>query len=160
MLHLSSAKPNRCLYFVALLQPFARVFHAIVVVVNVCAGTKLYFLDRDCDLLFLRFVRLLFLFVLKLAEIDDAANRRLGRWSHFDEIHASVSSLANGVLDRHYAQLLAFFGDDAHLRHADPFINAHGRQSPVVRARATSKACSYCCTSSVRVPSFEFGVSS
>src|SRR5262245_42716626 len=56
--HLAAAKPDSSFYLIAVLQPLARVFHAIVVVVVIGAGAKLYFLDRNRYLFLLRLVRL------------------------------------------------------------------------------------------------------
>src|SRR4029077_10048275 len=126
------------------------MFHAIAVIVLIGSGAKLYFLDCDCYLLLLRLIGLFLGFVLKLAKINDAADRRIGAGSDFNQIESLLPRGANGVTHVHYAKLFTFLPDDAHLRHANSFVNTHGRQAPVVRAlTATSKACSYCCTSSV-----------
>jgi len=70
--------------------------------------------------------------------------------------------------DLHDAQLLAVFSDNANFGHANSLVNARGGLPSVVRAlAATSKACSYCCTSIVVVQSpmsnvqclpFDFGL--
>src|SRR5689334_11730539 len=86
--HLASAKPDRGLYFVALLQPLARMFHAVVVVVVVSAGSKLNFLNRNRDLLLLGLVSLLLRFVLVFSEVDNPANGRIGGGSNFDKVQA------------------------------------------------------------------------
>src|SRR5690348_6166551 len=78
MRHLAPAKPDGRFNFVALLQPLARMLHAVIVIMVVSAGAKLNFLNRDRDLLLLRLVCLLLGFVLVLAEVDDAANGRIG----------------------------------------------------------------------------------
>src|SRR5215813_3451897 len=52
--HLTATKPDRGSYFVAILQPLARMFHAVVVIMIVGSRSKLHFLDSDRDLLLLR----------------------------------------------------------------------------------------------------------
>src|SRR5882724_5568328 len=84
--HLAATKPDGSFHLIAVLEPFARVLHAIVVVVIVRAGTKLHFLDRYRYLFLLRLVSLLLGFVLKLSEVNDAANRRVGRSSNLNEV--------------------------------------------------------------------------
>jgi hypothetical protein len=57
--------------------------------------------------------------------------------------------------------LLAFVTNDAHFGHSNSFVDANGRQAPIVwTLTATAKACSYCSTSLVKsgVPSLESGV--
>src|SRR6478672_2217966 len=51
--HFPSAEPDRSFNFIAPLQPFARMFHAVLVVMIIGAGPKLNFFDCDRDLLFL-----------------------------------------------------------------------------------------------------------
>src|SRR5689334_5228859 len=84
--HLATAKPDRRFDFVAILEPLARMLHAILVVVIVRSRSKLHFLDRDRYLLLLRLVCLLLRFVLIFSEIDDATNRRIGVGSDLDEV--------------------------------------------------------------------------
>jgi hypothetical protein len=67
------------------------MFHTILVVVDICSGAKLNFLDRDRDLFLLRLVRLLLGFVLKLAKVDYSANRGICIGSHFNEVQASLA---------------------------------------------------------------------
>ena len=160
MRHLASAKPNRRLHLIALLQPFARALHAIAVVVHVCAGAKLHFLDGDDDLFLLRFVRFFLGFVLELAEIDNLANGRLGVWRNLDEIQSSLARRANRLARIHDSEWFAFVSDHAHLRNADPFVDSSNRRAPKIWATAASITCSYVCTSSVKVSSSKFQVSS
>jgi len=142
--HLASAKPDRRLHLVAFVQPFARVLHAIVIVVIIRAWAKLHFLNGDRDLFLLRLVGFLFLLVLKLAEIDDPTNGRLGSSCYLYQIQPFLTSLANGVPNIHHAKLFTVFTDDAHFRHANAIVDSYGRQPAIVWTRAaTSKACSY-----------------
>ena len=158
--HLAPAKPDRGFNFIAARQPLARMLHAIAVIVGVGAGTKLNLLDSDDDLLLFRFVCLLLRFVLKLSEVDDLANRRLGIRRDFNQIHAFLARSANCFASLHHAELLAIVTDDAHLRHANAFVNSSNRRASEIWTTTASVTCSYCCTSWVNVSSFEFEVSS
>src|ERR1041384_3041889 len=124
------------------------MLHAVVVIVIVGSRPKLNFLDRDRYLLLLGFVCLLLRFVLVLSEIDDPANRRIGVWSDLDKIAPLLPGGAHCIAHIHHAQLLSFLPNYAYLRHANSLVNADRRHTPVIRTlTATSKACSYCCTS-------------
>ncbi len=146
--HFPATKPDRSFNFVAVLQPLARMFHAIVVIVIVGAGTKLHFFDRDRDLLLLGLVRFLLCFVLVLAEIDDSANGGIGIRSNLHEVQSFIARGADGVAHIHHAELLSFLADYPHFGHSNSFVNTDRRNTPVIRTlTATAKACSYCCTS-------------
>src|SRR5215213_1615386 len=146
--HLATAKPDRGFHFVALLEPRARMLHAILVVVIVCSRPELHFLDRDRYLLLLRLVCLLLRFVLVLSEIDDAAYRRIGVRSDLDEIKPLFPGGAHGIAHIHHAELFSVLTNHAHRRHTNSFVDPNRRRAPVIRTlTATSKACSYCCTS-------------
>src|SRR5215217_4602476 len=136
MSHLASAKPDRGFHLVAFLQPLARMLHAVVVIVVVSTRPKLYFLDRD------RY-RLLLRLVLILSEVDDAANRRFGVRGDLNQIQPFLPGPAHGIAHIHHAELLPVVTNHAHLRHANSFINANRRHTPVIRTlTATAKACS------------------
>src|SRR5207248_11409782 len=141
------AKPDRRFNFIAPLQPVARMLHAIAVIMGVGAGAKLNFLDRDDYLLLFRLVCFLLRFILKLSEVDDLANRRLGVRRDLNQVHAFFARSANCFASLHHAELLAIVTDDAHLRHADAFVDSSNRRAAEIRAAAASVTCSYCCTS-------------
>src|SRR5215204_1213519 len=146
--HLATAKPDGRFDFVAILEPPARVLHAILVVVIVSSRPELHFLDRDRYLLLLRLVCLLLRFVLIFSKIDDPANWRIGVRSDLNQVQPFLPGGAHGIAHVHHAQLLSFLANHAHLRHANSVIDANRRHTPVIRTlTATSKACSYCCTS-------------
>src|SRR5438105_3161002 len=119
------------------------------------AGAKFHFLDGDDDLLLFRLVCFLLGFVLKLAEVDDFANRRLSVGRDFDQVHAFLAGSANRFARVHDAQRFALIGDDAHLRYANSFVYSSYRRAPKIGAATSTKTCSYCCTSSVLVQSLE-----
>ena len=145
--HFAAAEPDGGLYFVAFSQPLARMLHAITVIVLVGAGAKLDFLDGNDNLLFLRLVRFLLGEVLKLAIVDDLANRWVSIRCDLDQVHASFSRRPNGVARVHDAEFFPVFSNYAHLRDAYAFVNARGRRAPMIGTTAASKTCSYFCTS-------------
>src|SRR5688572_22821337 len=146
--HFASAKPDRGFHFVAILKPLTRVLHAILVIVIVSSRSKLHFLNRYRYLLLLRFVCLLLRFVLILSKIDDPANRRIGVRSDLYQVQPFFPGGTHGIAHVHHTQLFSFFANHAYLRHANSLIDANWRHTPVIRTlTATSKACSYCCTS-------------
>src|SRR5205814_1350406 len=143
----------------AALQPFARVLHAIVIVVIVRAGTKFHFLDGDGYLFFLRLISLLLGFVLKLSEVNNSANRRVGRGGNLHKVETLFSGGANSVSNVEHAELFTLLADHSYLRNTNSLVNTGDRQAPVIRTlAATSKACSY--TSPPKVRSFGFRVPS
>src|SRR6185295_11978387 len=110
---------------------------------------ELNFLDRYRNLLLLCLVRLLLCFVLILSEINDPANGRIGIRSDLDEIEPLLPGRTHRIAHVHHAQLFSLLTYHAHLGHANSLVNTNRRHTPVIRAlSATSKACSYCCTSS------------
>jgi len=145
--HLAAAEPDRGLYFVAFSEPLARMLHAIAVIVLVGAGAKLNFLDGDDNLFLFRLVRFLLGEVLKLAIVDDLANRRVSIRCDLDQIHASFSRGPNCVARVHDAEFFTVFSDYAHLWDAYAFVNARGRRATMIRTTTASKTCSYFCTS-------------
>src|SRR5678816_1341125 len=142
--HFAAAKPDGGFDFVALLEPLARMLHAILIVMIVRSRPELHFLDRDRHLLLLCFVCLLLRFVLVLSEIDDATNWRIGVGSDLDQVQRLFPGGAHGIAYVHHAQLFSFLTNHAHLRHANSLVDTNRRYAPVIRTlTATSKACSY-----------------
>jgi hypothetical protein len=158
--HLAAAEPDCRFHLVAFGKPLTRMLHAIGVIVLVRAGAKLNFLDGNDDLFLLRLVRFFLGEVLKLAIVDDLANRRVSVRRDLDQVHASFSRGTNGVACVHDAEFFTVLSYYAHLRDAYAFVNARGRRATMIRTTAASKTCSYFCTSSVKrftsqVPSFK-----
>ena len=142
--HLAPSKPDSGFYFIAAFQPFARVFHAIFIIVIVRARSKLNFLNSDCYLLLLCLVGLLFGFVLKFSEVNNSANRWVGRSGDLDEIQTFFPGGANCVSNIKYAELFTLLAYDSHLGNTNPLVNAGNGLAPIIRTlAATSKACSY-----------------
>ena len=159
MRHLAAAEPDGGFHFVTFLQPLACVLHPVIVIVVVGPGTKLNFLDYNRHLLLLRFVCLLLGFVLKLSEVNDPANRRVGSRGDLDQIQPF--SLA--------ARMASRTSITPSCSPSSPITRTCGtrilsliradRYATIVRSlTTTSKACSYYFTSSLR--SFEFNVPS
>jgi len=158
--HFAAAEPDCRFHFVAFSEPLARMLHAIAVVVLVGAGAKLNFLDGNDNLFLFRLVRFLLGEVLKLAIVNDLANRWISIWCDLDQVHASLSRGPNCVARVHDAEFFTVFSNYAHLRDAYAFVNARGRRATMIRTTTASKTCSYFCTSSVKcfrfqVPSFK-----
>ena len=132
------------------------MFHPVAVIVIISSGTKLNFFDGNRDLFLLRLIRLFLGFVLKLSEVDNAANWRVGSGSDLHEIQSFFPGGTNSISNIHHAQLLALITNHAHLRHTNSFVNTHRRHATIVRTlAATAKACSYCCTSMGWGPKFQ-----
>src|SRR5829696_9405215 len=124
------------------------MLHAIVVVVIVGSRSKLNFFDRDRYLFLLGLVCLLLRFVLVFSEIDDPANWRIRVRSDLDEIQPLLPGSADRIAHIHHAQLFSLLANHAYRGHANSFVDPDRRHTPIVRTlTATSKACSYCCTS-------------
>ena len=145
--HFTAAEPNRSLYLVAFGEPLARMLHAITVIVLIGAGAKLNFLDGNDNLLFLCLVCFFLGEVLKLAIVDDLANRRVSVWCDLDQVHASFSRGPNCVARVHDAEFFTVFSNYAHLWDAYAFVNARGRRATMIGTTTASKTCSYFCTS-------------
>jgi hypothetical protein len=86
---------------------------------------KLDFLDFNDDLFFLRFVRFLFLFVQKFAEINDATDGRFGLRRDFDQVVTALTRKIGGLLRRHDANHLSIFVNDANLAATNAFVDPH-----------------------------------
>src|SRR5258708_3136719 len=135
------------------------MLHAITVVVLVSARAKLNFLNRDDDLFLFGFVRLLLRQVLKLPIVDDFAHRRIGVRRYLNQVHPFFARGANSVTRVHDPELFTVFGNYAHLRYANTFVNSCDRRTAETGTTAASKTCSYCCTSSVRSTDFSLWLS-
>src|SRR4029079_6294172 len=118
----------RSFHFVALLQPLARMFHAVVIVVVVGSRAKLGFLNSDTDLFLLGLVRLLLRFVLVFSKVDNPANWRIGVRSNFDQVQTFITGGTNGITHVHHAQLFSFLANHAYFWYANSFINSDRRQ--------------------------------
>ena len=67
---------------------------------------------------------------------------------YLDEVQPLFPGGAHGIAHVHHAQLFSLVTNYAHLRHANSLVDTDRRLAPVIRTlTATSKACSYCCTS-------------
>jgi hypothetical protein len=154
--HLAATKPDRRFDLVAACEPLARVLHTIIVIVIVRSRSELDLFDGDDDLFLLGLVRLLLGLVLELAKVNNAAHGRLGLRSDLDQIEPLLTRTADGVSGFQNAELFTIFIDHTHFRHADSFVDSRDRGATIVRAlSATSKACSYFCTSRVVVSKTE-----
>jgi hypothetical protein len=69
-------------------------------------------------------VGLLLLLVHELAEVHDAADRRLGGRRHFDQVEQALARQLQCLIDGDDPDLRAVGVDDPDLRNADAFIRA------------------------------------
>src|SRR5689334_15312515 len=79
--------------------------------------------DMDDLLLLLGLVRLLLLLVEELAEVHDAADRRLGGRSDLDQVEPLRARPRQSLLDGDDPRLPALLIHQAHLAHPDPLVD-------------------------------------
>src|SRR5258706_6909472 len=94
-----------------------------IVVVLVDVGPELDLFEVDDFLLLLRDVSLLLLLVEELAEVHDAAHRRLSRRRHLHEVENLLLCPPQSLFDRHDAGLRAVSFDQAHLTYPDALVD-------------------------------------
>lgn len=94
------------------------------VVMRIDADAELHLLYLAALLMLVGLLFVLLLDVLEFAVVDDLAHRRIGLRSHFDEIQATLTSDAQGLMRRKDAELmLAILLDDADLGRTDAFVD-------------------------------------
>ena len=120
---LTAAELKDDLKFVTLLEEFLGMAKLGLVIMGTDLYTKLDLLDLGCAVL-----ALLLLFgelVLKLAEIGDAADGRIGSRRHLDQVEAVGLGPAYGLVCVQDAELLACgANDDAHFAGANAVVDA------------------------------------
>src|SRR4051812_48493729 len=124
MRHLPSAKPERHLALITLVEEPGQVPQFDLVVAFVCARTELDLFDDDLLLLKLRLVAPLAFPVLEFAEIHDTANRGHRGRCDFHKIKLCRFRLRIGDRNRDYAHLLAVRSDQPNFRDIDFAVNA------------------------------------
>ena len=133
--HLAATELQLHLELVALVEELLGVAQLgqIIVAVDVDAEFDLF----DFAGVGFLFLLLLGQFVAVFAEVDDAANRRVGIGRDFDKIEADLLGLAQGILQFHHAQLLAGRPiDHAHFARTDPMVDPdQGRLRVAVERR-------------------------
>ena len=140
-------------------QPLARVLHPILVIVVVGAGTKLDLFDGDDDLFLLRLVRLLLGLVLKLAEsiMRQTGGSAVAATSTRSKPFSRASRTASRVSITPSCSPSSPMTRTCGTRILS-LMRATGARRLSGRLPATSKACSYCCTSSVKFNALRFQV--
>src|ERR1041384_5608867 len=114
---------------VAVFQHARRIVLLEGVIVFVCARAELDFLDGDEGLLGFGLFLLLLLLVLPLAEVDDAANRRLRLWCDLDQIKPFAAGDLQRLSSRHASKSRPVAVKRTNLGPADALIDAHGRDT-------------------------------
>src|SRR5579862_2594551 len=128
---LAAAEAHRDLHLVAFIDEVLHAAHLHVVIVIVDAGAQLDFLDLDHLLLLARLVLALLLLVFVFAEIEDFADRRIGRGGDFDEIEPGFDGAGDSVVAWDDADHLSALVDETNALREDFVIDA----GPVTRAR-------------------------
>lgn len=136
--YLASAETNCCLDLVSILQDLPGVLHLKIVVVIIGHRSELNLFDLDHRLLPLGFVGLLFLFVLILSEIDDAADWRISLGSNLDQVISTLSGEVGCVLWGHNAELPPLFIDYSDLAGTNALIGTNLR-CPRITPRPATK---------------------
>src|SRR5215475_10067701 len=124
--HLAAAEADRDLDLVALLQKPAEVAQLDRVVADVGGRSELELLDLDLLRLLSGGVRFLLLLELELAEIHDAADRRVAVRLDLDEVEAGFLCHGQRFVAREDAYLLSLGADHAHPRNSDFVVPAVG----------------------------------
>ena len=137
----AATEAKRDLRLVAFAEEPDQVPELDLIVAFVGSGPELHFLHLDLLQLESRLVLLLRLAVLELAEIHDSANRRLGRRRDLDKIEFRSLCLRQCFRDRHDAELLTFFTNQADLGRGDfavdPLCSVLGYANSPVSKRET-----------------------
>jgi hypothetical protein len=114
----TSAKPNRRLHFVPILEETFQPADEEFEIVLTGSWAKPNFLDRAGLLALLTFPLLACLVVLELAVVKDLGDRRLGIRRNLHQVKAAPARHCQGLLCRNYANLLTVFVNQANF--ADP----------------------------------------
>jgi hypothetical protein len=121
---LAAAEHDRDLDLVPRLEEADDVALLGRVVVRVDLGTELHLLDDGEHLVLAALTRLLRRLVLELPVVHELADRRAGHRSDLDQVEVAVLRELDGLADGDDADLLAVGPDQAHLRDADPVVDA------------------------------------
>ena len=124
MRELAATEHDRYLDLVSVPQEADGILQLDVKIMLLDIGTKLYFLDRNDLLLLLGFFFPFLLFISVLAEIHDAAYRRLSLRSNLHEIQMLLHRHVQSIFSRHDAELFAARARHANLTDANLFINS------------------------------------
>src|SRR5713226_3367437 len=133
---------NRGFHLVTLVkQPRGIVFLELVVVL-VGARPEFYFLDGNESLFSPGLFLLLFLFVLKFTEVNDATNGRLSLRRDFDKVEPLAARDFDRLLRRHDAELVPVVINHADLTNSYPFVHSDRRPAvtPVPESSSRLKA--------------------
>ena len=123
--HFAPPEKDRGLYLVAIFEEALDVFLFELVIVLVDFWSELDLLDLDYLLMTPGLACSLLLLILILAEIHDAAHRRVRRRRDFDQIESLLPRDGERLRRRHDAELLAGVVDHTDLSNADSFVDPH-----------------------------------
>lgn len=117
--HFTTTEAQGDLALVAFFQEALEIAQLDLVVILVGAGAELDLLDLHLLLLESGFVGLLLFLILELAEIHQLAHGRHSHRCDFDQIQPGLFGHAEGCVQGHDAELLAFLADQPDLRRVD-----------------------------------------
>lgn len=139
--HFPAAKPQGELNLDVVAEEVHGLVQLDAKIVGVNDRPELDFLHPVRVLVFPGLFFLLGLLVLVLAEVHNAADRRIGVGRHLDQVHAQVAGPQNGLGQRQDAQLFALGVNDADLAGADFAVDANrGTGRTAGRERAAQNA--------------------
>ncbi len=145
--HLTAAKPQRDLDFVAVVEKLSDGPHLHVIIMRVDVGTHLDFLDLDGLLLLARLVRLFLCLVLELTVVHDLAHRRVNVWRNLNKIQPGFVSQLKCILECQFTPFFTLMIDDQYGRIVDHRVDAR----PFAGGRRSVKSSAYlkisCCRS-------------
>src|SRR5579862_7097487 len=138
--HLAAAMENHGLHFVAFAQePYDLVLAHLEIMLG-GRRPKLHFLYMAAFLVPLRFMRFLALLVLKLAVIDQLADRGHGVRRNLDHVQAGIPRRLHRVEQGHHAHLIPRFIHHAYFPSAYAFVDPKARRTTTFRDKTTSGA--------------------
>src|SRR6185436_6165895 len=129
MRNLTPAKVNRRFHLVSVVENSHGVVLLKIVVVLVGARSELYLLDGDKSLFGFCLFLFLLLLVLKLAEVDDPADRGLSLWRNFNQVQSLAPSNLDRLLRRHNSELGAVLIDHTHFADAYALVDSNRRST-------------------------------
>ena len=115
MRHLTTAKPQRHLRLVALLEKLYKVPHLDVVIADLGTRSKLDLFQLSLSLLRFTHLRLLLLLKQVFAEIHNPAHRRIGIWRYLNQVELLPLGQVYRSISLHDAGLFPLGIDDPNL---------------------------------------------
>ena len=122
-----AAKAHFYFDFVAFFEKATGCANTDLQIMLVCAWSQANFLNLGHVLVLLRIAGPLVLLEPESSQVRNTTHGRIGGARNLDEVEAGLFGPTKRFVDRHDAQLLAFFVDNANLRGADLAIRPRAR---------------------------------